>query len=74
MQAGLKRLDTMPRDTRLATPPAASPDWRADAERKGMEAFEAAVAEPQSTPEPLSWLWRTSQAEPQRLADPQATR
>jgi hypothetical protein len=25
-----------------------------------MEAFEAAVAEPQSTPEPLSWLWRTS--------------
>jgi len=37
-------------------PPAAVPDWRAAAERRGREAFEAAVEEP--TPEPLSWLWR----------------
>jgi hypothetical protein len=32
-------------------------DWRAVAEERGRAAFEAAVAEPQTSVEPLGWLW-----------------
>jgi hypothetical protein len=35
------------------TPPAGVSDWRAEAEACGRAAFEAATAEPESTPEPL---------------------
>ena len=46
---------TMPRETE--TP---AVDWRAEAEAVGRQAFEAAVAAPESepTPEP-AWLWKT---------------
>ena len=35
----------------------AASDWRAEAEARGRAAYEAAAAEPQTTEEPLAWLW-----------------
>ena len=63
-----KRLDTMPRETETQTsaPPA---DWRAEAERRGEEAFEAAPTEPEPAPEPaLAWLWTPKRKEPPNVA------
>ena len=37
--------------------PVAASDWRAEAEARGRAAYEAAAAEPQTTEEPLAWLW-----------------
>jgi hypothetical protein len=53
----------MSRKTEIDSPPAASPDWRDEAEARGRAAFEAAVAGPAVQPEPLSWLWRNSSQE-----------
>jgi hypothetical protein len=46
----------MTADAPIQNPPA---NWRAEAERKGKEAFEKEVAEPATPPEPLSWLWKS---------------
>lgn len=32
-------------------------DWRAEAEARGRAAYESAHAAPQTTAEPLAWLW-----------------
>ena len=37
----------------------AASDWRGEAEARGRAAYENAVAEPQTTAEPLAWLWRS---------------
>ena len=51
----------MPRETETQTsaPPA---DWRAEAERRGEEAFEAATAEPEATP--AAWWESPKRKEP----------
>jgi hypothetical protein len=58
---GNKGIDTMSRKTKNALPPAAEPDWREAAEARGRAAFEAAVAEPEQNPKPLSWLMGTDE-------------
>jgi hypothetical protein len=40
-------------------PDVAASDWRGEAEARGRAAYENAVAEPQTTAEPLAWLWRS---------------
>ena len=36
----------------------AASDWRDEAIARGRTAYESAVAEPETTADPLGWLWR----------------
>jgi hypothetical protein len=36
----------------------AASDWRDEAIARGRTAYESAVAEPETTADPLAWLWR----------------
>jgi hypothetical protein len=47
--------DNLP--TRNAGKTVVASDWRAEAEARGRARYKDAAAEPQTTEEPLAWLW-----------------
>ena len=49
--------DNLPKRNARNTDIAAS-DWRDEAIARGRTAYESAVAEPETTADPLAWLWR----------------